>query len=120
VRASGTRSISTGKSEDNDLDYDLLSARYPADQEEHGVSGVPRYVPGAGFSFETKTGNFQLAPGSRGYDVGVAIPNFCDVFTGAGPDVGAHEAGTAPMRFGVKAEFVPPGTTPRGPEEAAP
>ena len=31
----------------------------------------------------------------------------CDAVNGA-PDIGAHEAGTPPMVFGVKAEFVPP------------
>jgi hypothetical protein len=64
-------------------------------------------VPGAGFSFETKTGNFQLAPDSRGRNQGVVIPNFCDDSNGA-PDMGAHQAGTPPMVFGVKAEFIPP------------
>jgi hypothetical protein len=108
VRDSDTRSISTGKLADNDFDYDLLSARHPADQEKHGISGKPAYAPGAGFVFETKSGNFQLAPGSPGYDDGAVIPNFGDVFTGDGPDMGAHEAGTAPMGFGVRAEFVPP------------
>jgi hypothetical protein len=108
VRASDTRSISTGKLADNDFDYDLLSAGHPADQEEHGISGKPRYAPGAGFDLETKTGSFQLAPGSPGYDAGAVIPNFSYAFAGDGPDMGAHEAGAAPMRFGVRAEFVPP------------
>ena len=61
------------------------------------------------FSFETKTGNFQLAPDSPGFDKGVVIPNFADAFTGSAPDIGAHEAGTPPMTFGVEAEFAPPG-----------
>src|SRR5688500_634044 len=109
VRPGDTHSISTEKrSADNDFDYDLLSAeRYPADQEKHGIKGTPRYLPGAGFSFESKIGNFQLAGDSPGCDQGVAIPNFCDVFNGA-PDMGAHEAGSPLMAFGVKAEFIPP------------
>jgi len=107
VRNAGSHSISTGKNVDNDFDYDLLSARYPDGQEKHGLSGKPTYAPGAGFDFETKQGNFQLAPTSPGYDRGAVIPNFCDVFTGKAPDMGAHEAGTAPMTFGVKAQFVP-------------
>jgi hypothetical protein len=94
---------------DNDFDYDLLSARYPNGQERLGLSGKPTYAPASGFTFARKLGNFQLAPGSPGYDQGVVIPNFCDVFTGSAPDIGAHEAGTAPMTFGVKAQFVPPG-----------
>ena len=105
ARPGDTHSISTCKtSEDNDFDYDLLSAKYPADQEKHGIKGTPHYVPGAGFTFQTKTGTFQLAAGSPGLHQAVVIPNFCE---GAAPDMGAHEAGTPPMIFGVKAEFLP-------------
>ena len=109
VRPKDTHSISTDeRSEDNDFDYDLLSApRFPAEQEKHGIKGTPRYLPGAGFAVEARTGNFQLAADSLGLDQGVVIPNFCDVFNGA-PDMGAHEAGTPPMIFGVKSEFTPP------------
>lgn len=46
---------------------------------------------------------FALSPGSRGFDAGVALPNFNDGFAGAGPDIGAQEAGSAPMEFGVNA-----------------
>ncbi len=113
VRRSDSHSISTGKGVDNDFDYDLLSARHPDGHEQHGLSGKPIYAPDAGFNFETKLGNFQLAPKSPGYDQAVVIPNFCDIFTGNAPDMGAHEAGTAPMRFGVKARFVPPDTKPK-------
>lgn len=110
VRSRDTHSISTDKrgSTDNDFDYDLLSARYPADHETHGVKGTPRYASAARLSFDTKSGDFQLAPGSLGIDKGEVIPNFCDVFSGAAPDMGAHEAGAPPMVFGVKAEFIPP------------
>ena len=108
VRSTDSHSISTGKNVDNDFDYDLLSARYPDGQEEHGLTGQPTYESGAGFDVENKRGNFKLTPSSPGYDRGVVIPNFCDVFTGKAPDIGAHEAGTAPMRFGVKARFTPP------------
>ncbi|MBN1808092.1 MAG: right-handed parallel beta-helix repeat-containing protein [Planctomycetes bacterium] len=102
---------SNDSSTDNDFDFDLVSAQCPGDQEKHSVSGTPTYVPGAGFSFETKTGVFHLAPGSRGYDAGVPIANFCDSFNGTRPDMGAHESGTQKMQFGVKAEFVPPGAS---------
>ncbi len=71
-------------------------------------------MPGAGFSFETKTGNFQLAADSPGRGQGVVIPNFCDGLDGA-PDMGAHEAGTPPMVFGVKAEFMPPAASSMSP-----
>jgi hypothetical protein len=112
ARSSDTHSIATdkrGHSEDNDFDYDLLSGRYPEDQEKHGIKGTPRYVPNAGFALESRTGNFQQAQGSPGIDKGEKIPNFCDAFSGAAPDMGAQEAGSAPMIFGVKARFIPPG-----------
>src|SRR5205807_5732098 len=91
ARSGDTHSISTEKksSADNDFDYDLLSGRYPDDQEKHGIKGAPVYVQGAGFSFETKTGNFQLKPDSPGARKGEVIPNFCDTSNGA-PDMGAH------------------------------
>ncbi len=115
VRTGDTHSISTGKSGvDNDFDYDLLSAgRYPVDQEKHGIKGKPQYVPGAGFSFETKTGNFQLADDSPGRGKAEVIPNFCEGINGA-PDMGAQESGTPPMAFGVKAQFIPPAASARG------
>jgi hypothetical protein len=111
VRPTDTHVIARDKRhEDNDFDHDLISAeRFPDGAEKNGIKGVPKYVEGAGFSFETRTGNFQLAPDSPGFDKGVVIPNFSDVFNGAGPDMGAHEAGTPPMVYGVKAEFVPAG-----------
>jgi hypothetical protein len=102
VRSTDTHSIATGKdSVDNDFDYDLCSGRYPPGQEKRGITGTPRYVKDAGFNFDTKTGNFRLAPDSPGAGKGVAIPNFCDTFTGAAPDMGAQDAGTEFMVYGV-------------------
>ena len=77
--------------------------------EKNGLKGAPKYVSDAGFDFESRSGNFQLAPDSLGFDKGAVIPNFSDRFTGAAPDIGAHEAGTPPMVFGVKANYLPPG-----------
>lgn len=110
IRTADTHVIATNKqSIDNDFDYDLLSAeRYPADQEKHGIKGAPHYVPTAGFSFDTKTGNFQLAADSPGAGKAEAIPNFCEALNGTA-DMGAHQSGTPAMVFGVKAEFIPPG-----------
>jgi hypothetical protein len=88
---------------DNDFDYDLYNGRVPAGQEAHGVSGLPVYAPGAGFDPGTKTGRFALAPDSPGAAAGVAIPNFSAGFTGAAPDIGAHQRGAAPLRYGVAA-----------------
>ena len=46
---------------------------------------------------------FWRVAGNPGFDAGARISNFNDGFTGKGPDVGAHEAGTPVMEFGVKA-----------------
>jgi hypothetical protein len=88
---------------DNDFDYDLCNGRIPQGQETHGVRGEPSYAPGAGFDPATGTGRFQLAPESPGAGAGHRIPNFSDGNTGAPPDIGAHQRGTPPMRFGVRA-----------------
>ena len=108
ARAADTHSISTEKksSVDNEYDFDLLSGRYPPDQEKHGIKGTPVYASNMGFSFDTKTGNFQLAADSPGAHKGEVIPNFCD--SSSTPDIGAHETGAPPMVFGLKAEFIPP------------
>ena len=75
-------------------------ARVPNDQEAHGILGEPVYVSGAGFDPTTMTGRFQLTPGSPGAGAGAAIPNFSDGFTGPAPDMGAHQRGMPPLRFG--------------------
>ena len=66
----------------------------------HGIANTPIYQTGNGWQSESG-GMYQLAPNSPGYDAGLVIPNFNDGFTGAGPDMGAHEAGTPAMKFGV-------------------
>jgi len=110
VRKGERRSIAVSRSHaDNDFDYDLTSAGFPEGHQKHGLTGPPRYAPGAGFDRKTRTGVFQLAPGSKGVDAAVVIPNFCEAIGGNRPDIGAHESGTARMQFGVRARFVPPG-----------
>jgi len=110
VRPGDSRSIAVSDShEDNDFDHDLLSGEWPSGHEEHGVKGVPRYVPEAGFDRGNRTGMFQLAPGSKGVEAAQIIPNFCQPIDGDRPDMGAHERETGRMQFGVKAEFTPPG-----------
>jgi len=110
VRKGDTRSISKSRSSaDNDFDYDLHSAGVPEGHETHGMKGTPEYVPGAGFDLKTRTGIFQLAPGSKGMDAAEIIPNFCEAVGQDLPDIGAHEAGTGKMSYGVKAKFVPSG-----------
>jgi hypothetical protein len=93
---------------DSLFDYDLLGGRTafadsPHRQEAHGIRGIPKFASGFGFDENTKVGNFALAPSSAGYDQGAVIPNFADSFNGKAPDMGAQEAGTPPMQFGVNA-----------------
>lgn len=94
----------TRKEPGNDFDYDLYNGeiRTAPGAEPHGIRAVPRYAPGHGPECSAD-GKYQLAPGSPGVDQGARLPGFNDGFGGAGPDVGAHEAGTPPMEFGVDA-----------------
>jgi hypothetical protein len=103
----------THGSDTNSFDYDLYNGRIRAvaGSEKHGIVGVPTYAEGVGFDPKTMTGRFALAPGSPGLDAGAVLPNFTDGYTGAAPDAGAHESGTLPMQFGVKA-YLPAGATP--------
>ena len=110
VRDADRRSIAVSRTHaDNDFDYDLTSGEFPEGHEKHGLKGSPKYVKSAGFDLKTKTGVFQLAPGSKGFDAAAIIPNFCEPIKVNKPDLGAHESGEPKMQFGVKAKFVPPG-----------
>ena len=105
VRSPRGRSASEAKQNvDNDFDYDLYNGLVPKDQEKHGVRGEPVYDTAAGFDPATRTGRFQLAPASPGAGVGQPIPNFSDGYTGAAPDIGAHQRGAPAMRYGVNAK----------------
>ena len=83
----------------NDFGYDLYNGTLGA-SDSGAVNGIPIYAAGNGWTSEAG-GMYQLAAGSPGYDQGVRIPNFNDAFNGAAPDMGAHESGTAAMRFGL-------------------
>ncbi|MHC4744353.1 MAG: right-handed parallel beta-helix repeat-containing protein, partial [Planctomycetota bacterium] len=82
-----------------DYDYDLYNGYIDATPgaEPNGIRDVPIYDRNNG------DGEFALDPFSPGYDAGVVIPNFNDNYNGAAPDIGAHEAGSPPMEFGVNA-----------------
>lgn len=105
VRTPQGRCLSNAKQNiDNDYDYDLYNGQILPDQERHGVQGEPVYAAGAGFDPATRTGRFQLAPDSPGARAGQVIPNFSDGYTGKAPDIGAHQGGAPPMRYGVGAK----------------
>jgi hypothetical protein len=98
----------------NDFDYDLRNGGISAyaGAEANGWVGTPIYKAGHGWE-SWGNGNYQLETNSPGYDKGQRLPNFNDGFTGNGPDVGAHEAGTPAMRLGVSgstSQWAGPGT----------
>ena len=104
VRSPNNYSASENKQNaDNDFDYDLYNGRIPKGQQAHGVPGEPVYAANAGFDPATKTGRFQLAPDSPGAGAGQSIPNFSNGYTGRAPDIGAHQRGAPPMRYGITA-----------------
>jgi hypothetical protein len=65
------------------------------------VKGVPVYAS------KRPAGDYSLDPASPGFDAGEVLPNFNDHFTGKAPDIGAFEAGSPPMEFGVDAYHKP-------------
>ena len=93
--------VQTGASK-NDFDYDLRNGGISAysGAEPNGKVGTPIYAAGNGWE-SWGNGMYQLAPSSPGYDQGQRLPNFNDGFTGAAPDIGAHEAGTPAMKLGI-------------------
>ncbi|MGQ0618670.1 MAG: hypothetical protein ACT4QA_01950 [Panacagrimonas sp.] len=106
VKTSKAYSIMEQYGQNNQFNFDLISgrARFAGpNQERSGVYANPVLVPDWGFSESTRTGRFALDTGTPGYDAGTEIPNFLNTWTGRGPDMGAHEALTAPMAFGVNA-----------------
>ncbi|MDO8541475.1 MAG: right-handed parallel beta-helix repeat-containing protein [Opitutaceae bacterium] len=105
VREPQNHSLSNNRANiDDSYDYDLFNGQCPAGQEEHGVRGEPVYADGAGFDAATKFGRFQLAPNSPGAAAGEWIPNFSGGTRGQQPDIGAHQRGAPPLRFGVGAK----------------
>lgn len=98
-------SIVADSTHDVAFDFDLFNGKInvPAGQERHGIKGVAKMAANWGYDPASSTGVFALDPSSPGFDKGTLIPNFLTEFSGSGPDIGAHEAGTAPMRAGVHA-----------------
>jgi hypothetical protein len=107
-------SIRTNGGSGNDFNYDLRNGNTSAyaGAEANGIIGTPIYASGHGWQ-SWGNGLYQLAPSSPGYDKGARLPNFNDGYTGAAPDIGAHEAGTPAMRLGVSgstSQWAGPGT----------
>lgn len=102
VRSPEDRSVSGARQNiDNDFDFDLYNGQIPLGVEPHGLRGEPIYEAGAGFDRTSNTGRFRLSPSSPGAGAGQPIPNFSTGYTGSAPDVGAHQRGSPPLRFGI-------------------
>jgi hypothetical protein len=86
---------------DNQFQNDMFNGNAGAAMVS-GINATPTYAAGNGWKSESN-GLYALAAGTPGYDKGVRIPNFNDAFNGAGPDVGAVEAGASAMAFGLEA-----------------
>lgn len=97
----------------NDFGHDLYNGSLGGATETNGIAGTPIYQSGNGWVSESG-GLYQLASNSPGFDRGARLANFNDGFLGAGPDVGAHEAGSPAMRFGINAGTPAPAPTPPG------
>jgi hypothetical protein len=85
----------------NNFDFDMSNGnmRPYSGAQANGIAATPTYASGNGPS---SLGHYQLAPSSRGFDAGQVLPNFNDGYTGARPDMGAHEAGAPAMKFGPR------------------
>ena len=80
-----------------DADYDLYNgalSKAGGDAQRRGWRGTPVYARG-------RPGDFSLHSSSPGYGAAQRIANFNDRYPR--PDVGAHQSGTPPMLFGVRA-----------------
>ncbi|MDP6922249.1 MAG: T9SS type A sorting domain-containing protein [Lutibacter sp.] len=91
---------------ESDFDYDLYNGYiyYECMSNPHESNGIqlpdtllPVYDSGNG------PGEFALQTNAQGFDDGVVIKNFNDNYSGTAPDIGAFEAGEAPMLFGTEA-----------------
>ncbi len=90
---------------DNDYDYNLFTLSDEPEATELQVHGIALDA----FTFPEMTISLDIAQGSgsftcqEGEDAGERLFNFNDGYHGAGPDMGACEIGSVPIRFGVSA-----------------
>ncbi|MHB8875722.1 MAG: malectin domain-containing carbohydrate-binding protein [Myxococcaceae bacterium] len=112
-RANADSLYGTSTSRNNDVDFELHNGDIQIGGTGNrigpgNIRGTPVYASGSG-AVSRGNGMYQLAAGSPGFDGAQVLPNFNDGFAGTGPDIGAHEAGTAAMKFGrAAATAVPP------------
>ena len=80
--------------------YKPGTQQFPPGSQENGLVGTAEYREGHGWDGGDGSGRYQLANDSLGIDAGERLPGFNDGFSGKGPDIGAHEVGSPPMKFG--------------------
>jgi hypothetical protein len=95
------------KSEKLEHFRDLASFSKAVGIEQHGVrvrkeevfsvSDLPAY-----FAEPFPSRRLTLKPGSAAVDAGQVLPNLCDDFIGAAPDLGAHELGRPAAHYGPR------------------
>ena len=85
----------------NDFGFDMYNGN-PGATIVNGIQAIPFYAAGHGWQSESG-GLYQLQTGTPGYDQGARIANFNDAFLGTAPDIGAGEAGSVAMSFGLAA-----------------
>src|SRR5262249_6431536 len=93
-----------------------------ANAEQQGIIDTPHYASATAADptypdLVSQPGNFSLAVNTSGYHAGIPLPNFNDQY--ALPDIGAHQSGTPPMRFGLAAAPSAVGPPPAPPAQQA-
>jgi hypothetical protein len=103
MRSSGNMAIGVIGGSANNFDWDMSNGNMTpySGAERNGIAATPTYASGHGPA-SGAGGYYQLSTSSRGYDAGERLPNFNDNFLGSRPDMGAHETGSAQMKFGPR------------------
>ncbi|MDX1909017.1 MAG: right-handed parallel beta-helix repeat-containing protein [Bacteroidia bacterium] len=103
----GAAAIHDAAYPENSFDYDLYNGQIegPPGSERHGIRDqAPVYAPDnqPADPARQQGGTWFLSPGSPGHDAGTFVPGFSQGAVGAGPDMGAFEAGGAGIWFGPR------------------
>ncbi|KKQ46373.1 MAG: hypothetical protein US62_C0001G0016 [Candidatus Woesebacteria bacterium GW2011_GWA1_37_8] len=97
----------SGGIQNYDIDYDFYNGKIILNNVDyvplHSLKFTDPDFATQNFDRANGLGSFYLSPTSGGYDKAIVLPNFNGGYTGLAPDMGAHEAGTSPMEFGIGA-----------------
>ena len=86
------------------IDYHGWYGDTKADRAYNMLAGSILFLePGTAYFAEPfSSRRLSLKPGSTAVDAGQAVPNLCDDFVGAAPDLGAHELGQPEPHYGPR------------------